>query len=315
VKKRYPYIVAFSFLAALGLFIWGINFLKGKDVFKRERVFYAEYHEVSGLTKTNPVLIRGMRVGQVSSLEFHPNMKGSIMVTFSLDTDFPIPKNSVARIISSDLLGSKAVEIQIGNAAELIVSGDTLLSSLETSLMDEVNAQVAPLKMKAESLLSSIDSLVVVVQAVLNDDARDNITKSLNSISSTFANIERTSNTLDSAVDEERLRIGEILMNAKTVTASLEESADDFNRLIENLALFSDSLVVADVPGTLRKADESIMQIGILIEKINRGEGTFGMLMHNDTLYFELERSAEELNKLLEDIRANPKRYVKFSVF
>lgn len=315
MKKRYPYIVAFSFLAALGLFIWGINFLKGKDVFSRERVVYAEYHEVSGLTKTNPVLLRGMRVGQVSKLVFHPNMKGSIMVTFSLDTDFPIPKNSVARIISSDLLGSKAVEIQIGNSTELIASGDTLMSSLETSLMDEVNAQVAPLKMKAESLLSSIDSLVVVVQAVLNDDARDNITKSLNSISSTFSNIEKTSNTLDRAVDEERLRIGEILRDAKTVTASLEESSDDFNRLIENLALFSDSLIVADVPGTLRKADESIMQIGLLVEKINRGEGTFGMLMHNDTLYFELERSAEELNKLLEDIRANPKRYVKFSVF
>lgn len=315
MKKRYPYIVAFSFLAALGLFIWGINFLKGKDVFSRERVIYAEYHEVSGLTKTNPVLLRGMRVGQVSKLVFHPNMKGSIMVTLSLDTDFPIPKNSVARIISSDLLGSKAVEIQIGNSTELIVSGDTLLSSLETSLMDEVNAQVAPLKMKAESLLSSIDSLVVVVQAVLNDDARENITKSLNSISSTFSNIEKTSNTLDRAVDEERLRIGEILRNAKTVTASLEESADDFNRLIENLALFSDSLIVADVPGTLRKADESIMQIGLLVDKINRGEGTFGMLMHNDTLYFELERSAEELNKLLEDIRTNPKRYVRFSVF
>ncbi len=315
MKKRYPYIVAFSFLAALGLFIWGINFLKGKDVFKRERVLYAEYYEVSGLTKTNPVLLRGMRVGQVSNLVFHPNMKGSIMVTFSLETDFPIPKNSVARIISSDLLGSKAVEIQIGNSIELIVSGDTLVSSLETSLMDEVNAQVAPLKMKAESLLSSIDSLVIVVQGVLNDDARENITKSLNSISSTFANIERTSNTLDSAVDEERMRISEILRDAKTVTASLEESADDFNRLIGNMALFSDSLVVADVPGTLRKADESIMQIGLMVEKINRGEGTFGMLMHNDTLYFELERSAEELNKLLEDIRTNPKRYVRFSVF
>jgi phospholipid/cholesterol/gamma-HCH transport system substrate-binding protein len=315
VKKRYPYFVAFSFLAALGLFVWGINFLKGKDIFKRERVFYAEYHEVGGLSKTNPVLIRGMRVGQVSRLEFHPNMQGTIIVSFSLDTDFAIPSNSVARIISSDLLGSKAVEIQLGNSATLIASGDTLLSSIETSLMDEVNAQVAPLKMKAESLLSSIDSLVVVVQSVLNDDARENITKSLKSISATFANIEKTSNTLDLALDEERGRISEILMNAKTVTASLEESAYNFNRLIDNLALFSDSLIVVDVPGTLRKADESIMQIGVLVEKINKGEGTLGMLMHNDTLYFELERSAEELNKLLEDIRANPKRYVRFSVF
>ncbi len=315
MKKRYPFYVGLSFLGAMLLFFWGFNFLKGKDVFSPGRVYYAEYNEVSGLIKANPVIISGMRVGQVTNLVFHPDGSGRIVVTFSIDNDFPIPDNSVARIISSDLLGSKAIEIRLGNSPLMAKSRDTLASSVEASLMDEVNAQVAPLKMRAESLLSSIDSLVIVVQTVFSDDARDNITKSLNSISSTFRNIETASAVLDDAIYEERIRIGNILMNVEEITASLEKSKHDYMNLMQNLSTFSDSLMVVDLPGTVQKANESVMQINALLEKINSGEGSLGMLLHNDTLYIELERTAEEMNKLLEDIRLNPKRYVRFSLF
>ncbi len=315
MKKRYPYIVALSFIVALGLFIWGFNFLKGKDVFSKERIFYAEYSEVSGLVKANPVMISGLRVGQVSNLEFHPNMKGNIVVTLSVNTSFPIPTNSIARIFSSDLMGSKAVEIVLGNSPEHANSGDTLRTSIEASLMDEVNAQVAPLKLRAESLLSSLDSLVVVVQAVFNDAARENINNSLYSISKTFGNIERTTSSIDSAIIEERVRITNILSHIEHVTASLEDNSEDFTRIMSNLAVLSDSLLVADLPGTLRRADASLAQLNQILEKVNSGEGSIGMLLHNDTLYFELERTAEEMNLLLEDIRRNPKRYVKFSLF
>jgi phospholipid/cholesterol/gamma-HCH transport system substrate-binding protein len=315
VKKRYPYIVALSFLVALGLFIWGFNFLKGKDVFSKERIFYAEYKEVNGLVKANPVMISGLRVGQVTNLEFHPNMQGNILVTISLGTNFPIPSNSVARIFSSDLMGSKAIEIVLGNSPNPAQSGDTLFTSIEASLMDEVNAQVAPLKLRAESLLSSLDSLVVVVQAIFNDAARDNINSSLASISGTFRNIERTTSSIDSAIIEERVRIANILYHIEKVTASLENNTDDFTRIMGNLATISDSLAVADFPGTLRKADASLVQLNHLLEKVNSGEGSIGMLLHNDTLYFELERTAEQMNLLLEDIRQNPKRYVRFSLF
>jgi phospholipid/cholesterol/gamma-HCH transport system substrate-binding protein len=300
---------------ALGLFIWGFNFLKGKDVFSKERIFYAEYREVNGLVKANPVLISGLRVGQVSDLYFHPNMKGNILVTISLNTDFPIPANSVARIFSSDLMGSKAIEIVLGNSQLTAHSRDTLRTSIEASLMDEVNAQVAPLKLRAESLLSSLDSLVFVVQAIFNDAARDNINSSLASISSTFRNIERTTSSIDSAIIEERVRIANILYHIEKVTASLNENSGDFTRIIQNLATVSDSLVVVDFPGTLRKADASLAQLNQLLEKVNSGEGSIGMLLHNDTLYFELERTAEQMNLLLEDIRVNPKRYVRFSLF
>lgn len=315
MKSRYPYYVAFSFIAALALFIWGFNFLKGKDVFSRERVFYAEYNDVNGLIKANPVTISGMRVGQVSDLYFHPNMQGNILVTISLNTKFPIPENSVARIFNSDLMGSKAIDIQLGDSPVMANNRDTLQTSLEASLMDEVNAQVAPLKVRAESLLSSLDSLVVIVQAVFSDAARDNITSSLGSITNTLNNLERTTTSIDSAVIEERIRIGNILYNVEQFSASLEENREDFGRMVQNLAMVSDSLKELELPQTLKKVDASFDQINMLVEKLNQGEGSLGMLLHNDTLYFELERTAEEMNLLLEDIRKNPKRYVRFSLF
>lgn len=315
MKSRYPYYVAFSFIAALALFIWGFNFLKGKDVFSRERVFYAEYDDVNGLIKANPVTISGMRVGQVSDLYFHPNMQGSILVTISLNTKFPIPQNSVARIFSSDLMGSKAIDIQLGDSPVMANSRDTLRTSLEASLMDEVNAQVAPLKVRAESLLSSLDSLVVIVQAVFSDAARENITSSLGSITNTLNNLERTTTSIDSAVIEERVRIGNILYNVEQFSASLEENSEDFGRMVQNLAVLSDSLKELELPQTLKKVDASFDQVNMLVNKLNQGEGTLGMLLHNDTLYFELERTAEEMNLLLEDIRKNPKKYVRFSLF
>ena len=151
MKNRKLYIVGLSFVLALVSFIWGYNFLKGKNVFKKERIFYVEYNEVNGLIQSNPVVINGYRVGQIQDIYFHPSMNGSLIVKISLTTDFPISSNTVAQIYSADLMGSKAIQLQIGNSPVNLNSGDTLISSIEASLMEEVNAQVLPLKNKAES--------------------------------------------------------------------------------------------------------------------------------------------------------------------
>ncbi|HPE43395.1 MAG TPA: MlaD family protein [Bacteroidales bacterium] len=315
MKAKRPYLVALSFISALLLFVWGFNFLKGKDVFKKDRVFYARYAEVNGLVKANPVVINGLRIGQVSDLYFDPAMNGNIIVEISIHTDFPVPSNSVARIFSSDLMGSKAIDLQLGNATNKLQSGDTLMSSIEASLMEEVNAQVAPLKNKAEGLLSSVDSVVVALQAILNENAKENIMSSLQNISNTFKNVESTTANIDSMVVEERNRIAAILYNVEMITQNLEHNTREIDRIINNVASFSDSLAVADVAGSIREAKIALAEINLLIASINQGQGTMGKLMQNDSLYLGLQHSSEALNNLLEDIKANPKRYVKFSLF
>jgi phospholipid/cholesterol/gamma-HCH transport system substrate-binding protein len=315
LKSKRVYIIAISFIAALVMFIWGFNFLKGNDVFVKERVFYATYQNVSGLVPSNPVIINGMRVGQVTRLFFHPDMSGKIVAVLSLRSNFPVPENSIARIFSSDLMGSKAIELQLGNSPMNALSGDTLQSSIEASLMDAVNAQVAPIKAKAEALISSLDSLVVVVQAILNEDSKKNLIQSLQNISLTFKNLENTTANIDTLVSGERKRIASILRNAELITRNFEKNSDELNRIMQNAATFSDSLAAADIAGTIRNADKALNELTQILDKLNKGEGTAGMLLKNDTLYFELEKSAAELNKLLEDVRLNPKRYVKFSLF
>ncbi len=315
LKNRKVYTVALSFVLALVLFIWGFNFLKGKDVFNKEQLYFVEYNQVNGLIRSNPVVINGLRVGQVRDIYFHPSLNGKLIVVIALTTKFPVPDNSIARIFSSDLMGSKAIELQLGTSKIYLKPNDTLMSSIEASLMDEVNAQVLPLKIKAETLLSSVDSLVVILQTILNENAKDNIFSSLQSVSATIQNLERTTLVIDSVVSTESSRISSILYNIELITRNFEQNNGEINTILSNMAALSDSLVKADIGSVVHHADASLAELNKLLDAINRGQGTVGQMMQNDTLYYQLEKSAEELNKLLEDVRLNPKRYVKFSLF
>ena len=303
------------FVAALFLFIWGFNFLKGKDIFNKEDLYYVEYASVNGLIKSNPVMLNGLRVGQVSDIYFHPDLSGKLIVQLSVTTDFPIPSNSIAKIFSSDLMGSKAIEIQLGDAPTRLKPSDTLMSSVEASLMDEVNAQVLPLKNKAEGLISSLDSLVVIVQTLLNENSQGNIIESLQNVANTIKNLERTSATIETLVDTEQSRIASILYNIELITRNLEQNNGQITKILANAATFSDTLVHADIGTTVRSVNASLAELNFTLSTINNGQGSIGKIMSNDTLYYQLERSAESLNKLLEDVRLNPKRYVKFSLF
>ena len=260
-------------------------------------------------------MLNGLRVGQVKDIYFHPNMSGSLVVELSVTTDFPIPSKSVARIFSSDLMGSKAIEIQLGNATKLAQANDTLLPAIEASLMDEVNAQVLPLKNKAEGLISSLDSLVIVVQTMLNENTQGNIIESLKGIARTIENLEKTTGTIDNIVTTEQSRLASILNNIELITRNLEQNNGEISRILANAARFSDTLVEADVVGTVRSVNASLAELNFMLATINSGQGSVGKIMTNDTLYYQLEKSAEQLNKLLEDVRLNPKRYVKFSLF
>ncbi len=314
--KRYKQIlIGVSFIFALLLFIWGYNFLKGKNLLEKQIVYYAAYNNVSGLATSNPVLINGVRVGQVSRVYLNPDLSGNVMVMITLHQDFPIPGNTVAKIFSADLMGSKAIDLILGDSPTLVHSGDTLQSATEASLKEAVSAQVQPIKVKAEKLLSSIDSLVVAIHTVFTESAVENLTQSFNDIRKTFSHLESATSNIDTLVDSQSNRISSILANIDSITFTLNKSRGEIKNMIANLSTFSDTLAVTDISKTIDHANKSLEQLQFILTQINEGKGTLGMLMHNDTLYIEINKSAEELNKLLKDIRENPKRYVKFSLF
>ena len=308
-------IVGIIFVITVGLFIWGFNFLKGSDIFKKQREFYVEYYAVNGLTRANPIVINGLKVGQVKDLYFAPDNSGNIIVILVISNDFPIPNNSIARIYSSDLMGSKAIDLQLGNSKVLAQSGDTLRAKVEASLKEEVNAQVQPLKKKAEDLMGSIDSVVTVIQTIFNENARENLENSFESIKNTLLTLQNTTQNIDTLVNTEKNRLSSIINNVDDITKNLKENNENISNILANFSTLSDTLAKSEIPKTFINANRAIGKLSNILEKINKGEGTLGLLLNNDSLYIELQKSSSDLNKLLEDIRLNPKKYVRFSVF
>src|ERR1035437_282859 len=180
------------FIITVAIFYWGINFLKGKDIFTTARKIYAIYPNVDGLVRSNQITINGLTIGKVSKIEFINDTSHNMIVEMSITHNVPIPKNSIARIYSSDLLGSKAISITLGNATEFVHDRDTLQSERKASIQDEVTNQLIPLKAKAEKLMGSFDTLINSVNKVMNNETRDNLIKSFAGIKKTVDNLQRT---------------------------------------------------------------------------------------------------------------------------
>ena len=200
MKFSREFKIGFLFILATAVLVWGFSFLKNKNILYKERVLIAVYTHVNGLNPSNPVYINGVKVGQVGKVFFDPSMDGDIIVQLVFTDKFPIPSKSVARIFSEDLMGSKAVEILLGAGPDYAQNGDTLITEVETSLKDAVNQQILPLKLKAEDLLSSIDTMVVAIKGVFNKDALADLNASIKSIRNTFSNLENTTQNLDTLV-------------------------------------------------------------------------------------------------------------------
>jgi phospholipid/cholesterol/gamma-HCH transport system substrate-binding protein len=315
VKSSKPFIIGVTFILAIIIFIWGFNYLKGRDLFKKQKFLYARYHTVNGLVTAKPVYINGLRVGQVNKLYFAPDMSGDVIVELLIQTKFPIPKNTVAHIFSADLMGSKSVTLKLGDSPEIAQNGDTLKTSVERSLMEEVNKQVKPIKAKAEVLLGSIDTLIDAFNAVMNEASRKNLESSIKNLRTTIKNLTLTSQHIDNMVEGSVDHVSSIIENIDSLMFTLNKNRGGFSNIVSNLSQLTDSLSKSDFVSTVNNINKSLTNINDIMAKINNGSGTLGKLVNNDSLYTELNKSAAELNKLLLDIREHPKKYVKLSLF
>lgn len=315
MKLSKEFKIGIVVIISLALLYWGFNFLKGEDIFSNERVFIAVYKDVAGLDKANPVTINGLTVGHVRNMSFSNDGQANVVIELTVNNSIPIPENSIARIASSDLLGSKTVEIVLGDSPVFANSGDTLISEIEISIKEEVSRQLKPLKNKAEGLLISIDTVITMLNNLFSKTNTENISRSVAHIAGSFENLEHTTSTLDNLMTEEKSRLERILENVESITLNLKNNENKLNNIFSNFSAISDTLAKANISETFQKINTTLGEFSAISKKINAGEGSLGMLINNDSLYIGLEKSSEELNLLLEDIRLNPKRYVKFSVF
>ena len=315
MKIRSEIKIAALLIVALTAFIWGYNYLKGKDLFTKKLIVYAKYDEVGGLASANPVYVNGLKIGQVNQVYFEGGRSARIIVKMMLNRDLIIPKNSIARIFSADLMGSKAIDIVLGNSNLMVEMNDTLQSDIQASLQEEVNRQVQPIKMKAEELLSSIDTLVTAIQTIFNEEARINIAQSFESIKLTIHSIEHASFTIDTLIQTERRRLTVILENIEAISTNLRSNNKEITEALRNIKTISDSLAASNIRETFSHLEHTMNNLNQILGKIETGEGSLGLLINDKQLYESLESASKELTDLLEDMRLNPGRYIHFSAF
>lgn len=302
-------------LVTLAAFIWSYNFLKGRDVFKRQRTFYAVYDNVAGMMTANAITINGLEVGQVSRMYFHPQQPGRVVVELFMSNDIPIPRNSAARIYSSDLLGTRRIQIIPGDSPEFAESGDTLIGQMQQSLQDEVNDMVEPIMRKTENLITSFDTVLNVLSEIFNKETRDNLTGTVESLRNTMANLESATLAVDTLVESQKIKLARIIDNIESISANLKQNGNNFSRILSNTASISDTIARSNISATLSRLTSAVESLEKMTARIERGEGTIGQLVNNDKMYNELEASSRELKLLLEDMRLHPERYVHVSVF
>ena len=307
--------LALTAIAAIIILIWGINFLKAKALFDRNNVFYGVYERVDGLKISSSVIYRGYSVGQVTAINFTGERFDKVLVQFTVGKKLEIPSNSVAAIQSSDLMGSKSINLIPGNSTTYAESGDTLRSQLELGLMEQLNKQLEPLKRKAENVMVSLDSVLLALQEIFSDGANGNIRSSLKSVSRTLDNVEEASGTLNSLLKEESGKISTILENINSITANLESNNSKVNSSLDNISSISDSLRSINLNNTVRYLNHVLLQADSIVIKINRGQGTLGNVVNDNELYYNLTAVSENLDKLLTEFRQNPKRFLNLSVF
>ncbi|MBL7110542.1 MAG: MCE family protein [Bacteroidales bacterium] len=292
---------------AIAIVIWGLNFLKGKNILKATNDYYAVYDQIGGLEVNSKVLMNGYRIGQVEDIYFNDDGSGNLTIVLGVHKSHKIPLGSVSEIFSADLLGTKAVQILLADNDEFYSDGDTLKSGFKFGLDQQLEEQLLPVKDKAEKLIVTIDSLLHNLQYVFDEET-------MNSLKESIKNLEESSeNVSDMLAANSKLRA--MIGHIESITRNLSENNKAISGAIQNFAAISDSLAQANLKATVEKTNLTLEQTHILLKKINDGEGTLGMLVNNDTLYRHIQDVSRDLDKLLIDLQENPKKYINVSVF
>jgi phospholipid/cholesterol/gamma-HCH transport system substrate-binding protein len=300
-------------VVCVALLIIGFRFLKGKGIFKKETEIYAVYTDVQGLKPSNPVVINGLQIGRIASLDGGKDMK-QILVTVSLTKDVNIPKNSLA-VINPNLLGSPTMEIQLGDANAYLKNGDTLLTTLSAGAFDEAMKIINPVLYEVKNAVKSLDSVLTTITTVFDVRTKDNIQNILANLNAATGSFVVTSKSLQKLMDVQNGALAQSLNNMKTFTANLNQNNTQLDSIMKNTQLFSAKLSHLDLERTIDTLQQAINNFKEGAAKINSKDGSLGLLLNDKTLYNNLESTSDKLNILLDDIRVHPRRYLNVSVF
>ncbi|MGZ5264307.1 MAG: MlaD family protein [Kaistella sp.] len=298
-----------ALLAIVG-FVILFQFMKGKSLFTTDNIFYAKFDNVEGLAASNPVSINGLKVGQVDQIIPITEADGKIhfVVKVTVDDNFEFSKRSTLEIFEPGLMSGKEMRVNLAYGSPMAKDGDTLKGAFTLSMMNNISSQVGPVKDQVQVVLRRVDSLMVNANAITNAENQQAIRALLSSLNRTVTSFEATSQRTNALLANNDPRIQKMLDNANLATVSAKTAIDKYGRV-------ADEVNVQKLNNTIDKLSLTADNLNGVIAGIQNGEGSLGKLAKDEQLYQNLNESSANLNNLILDLKANPKRYLNFSVF
>jgi phospholipid/cholesterol/gamma-HCH transport system substrate-binding protein len=295
--------VALFTIVSLVLLYFGFQFLKGADFLTRTNRFYADYDNVEGLTISNPVILNGLSVGRVSAIKLQTDSSGRYVmrVEMEIDKKITLGDSSVATLGDNGLLGGKAILLTLGrtNPEKPLASGSNLRTAKAGGLMS-----------KAEPLANKVDSIALKFNKLL-DELQGAGTK-INDMLGSLAGLAENTNGM---IGENRVALKTTLANFQELSRSFVDTEKQLKALMVKSNNFADKLNAMELQESVANANKALASLNETLQKANNPDGTMGALMQDRALYDNLKNLSESLDKLAEDLRENPRRYINVSVF
>jgi len=291
-------------IATLALLIWGINYLKGRNILNGNYTLHAFYKNSGGLENSSPVLLKGMKIGYIDDIELQPGLALPVHVILHVEKQYTVNIGATAVLFSADLLGTRAVRIESSGEGAYMKHNDTLLALTEADMFASLTSQVMPVMEQIGDLSESLDSVVHKLDKLLDSEAPGETLQDLSEISAALSASLNPGGALHESFN-----------NLESFTSMLESQEEELKSMTGHLNSISEAV---DSAGIDRLADELMAASGAftqLMEQLNSGEGSMGKLVYSDTLYAQLQNLVSNLDSLIIDLNENPKDYVHFSLF
>ena len=289
---RKELMIGLTVLVMLLILFFGIDYLKGINVFHPANYYYATYENVEGLAQSAPVTVNGYKVGLVREIEYEFDNPGHIRVELSLDKQLKVPRGSRA-VLTTDMLGTSTIALELASGDSNHEVGDRLIAVRAGGLMEGITGDMMP----------KIDSLLTAVTALASNPALAN---SIGSLEKVMSNLETTTTTLTSAL-RPRPRIVD---NASATMTDVRTIAANLNRLSADLADVAAAVKVMPLDSTMNNINEMSRNLLVLSQQLNDPNSSLGLLMNDPSLYHNLNNSAAHIDSLLIDVKRQPKRYI-----
>lgn len=285
---------------ALAILFVGFKFLKGIDFFDPANTYYVVYENVDGLTISNPVEVNGFRVGRVNDITLlQDGAKTGMLVAIEINEDLVLYQGTEALLVDENpVLGGKAIVLNIKRNGRALVEEDTLVGVVDQALGDM-------LKDKADPIIANIDTTLTKVNNILTD-----ISGSGGKVDGALGDFQLAANELKYMVVENRRDINAIAMNLKGLSETLNDPKNGVAPFMVKMNHLADSLNSLELKQTVASANAAVQNLQAITKNLQSGEGSLGKLMYSDSLYSNLNQSTESLNRLIQDIQANPSRYI-----